>query len=125
MALQLLLVEDKDRTADQILGMLDQSIYAVTRTKDGLGGLNQAKKVRYDIVLIDHKMPIMDGLTLLKNLRECPGYETTPLLFMTTDDAREIEERAVRQGATLVLGKPLDKPQLLNELKRLAPRYVA
>lgn len=125
MALQLLLVEDKDRTAQQLIDMLVESAFVVTRTKDGLGGLNIAKKVSYDVVLIDHKMPIMDGLTLLKNLRECQGYENTPLIFMTTDDPRQVEEKALRQGATTVLAKPIDKQTLLNELKRLAPRHVA
>lgn len=125
MALQLLLVEDKDRTAQQLIDMLAESAFVVTRTKDGLGGLNIAKKVSYDVVLIDHKMPIMDGLTLLKNLRECQGYENTPLIFMTTDDPRQVEEKALRQGATTVLAKPIDKQTLLNELKRLAPRHVA
>lgn len=125
MALQLLLVEDKDRTAQQILDMLSESPFEVTRAKDGLGGLNQAKKVAYDMVIIDHKMPLMDGLTLLKNLRDCEAYQSTPLLFMTTDDPRQVEDKAIRQGATLVLAKPIDKHILLNELKRLVPRHVA
>lgn len=125
MALQLLLVEDKDRTAQQILDMLCESPFEVTRAKDGLGGLNQAKKVAYDMIIIDHKMPLMDGLTLLKNLRDCEAYQSTPLLFMTTDDPRQVEDKAIRQGATLVLAKPIDKHILLNELKRLVPRHVA
>lgn len=125
MTLQLLLVEDKDRTAQQILSILAETPFEVTRAKDGLGGLNQAKKSLYDVVLIDHKMPLMDGLTLLKNLRDVKGYEQTPLLFMTTDDPRQIAEKAVKLGADAVLAKPVEQHMLLTEIQRLAPRHVA
>ncbi|MBA3988981.1 response regulator [Aliidiomarina maris] len=125
MTLQLLLVEDKDRTAQQILSILAETPFEVTRAKDGLGGLNQAKKSLYDVVLIDHKMPLMDGLTLLKNLRDVKGYEQTPLLFMTTDDPRQIADKAVKLGADAVLAKPVEQHMLLTEIQRLAPRHVA
>lgn len=125
MTLQLLLVEDKDRTAQQIMDILADSPFKVTRVKDGLGGLNQSKKALYDVVVIDHKMPLMDGLTLLKNLRESEDYQATPLLLMTTDDPRQLHDKAMRLGADVLLPKPVDGPTLLNELKRLAPRHVA
>lgn len=125
MPLQLLLVEDNDRTAQQILDILADTPYQISRARDGLGGLNQAKKSQFDVVLIDHKMPLMDGLTLLRNLRECAGYKHTPLLFMTTEDPRHVADKANRNGADTVLAKPVQKDTLLNELKRLAPRDVA
>lgn len=125
MALQLLLVEDNDRTAQLILSMLAETPYQVTHAKDGLGGLNQAKKAIYDVVLTDHKMPLMDGLTLLRNLRDCEGYQNTPLLFMTTEDVRQVEDKATRQGADVILAKPLQKEELIGHLRRLAPRDVA
>ncbi|MCC5879323.1 MAG: response regulator [Idiomarina sp.] len=125
MTLQLLLVEDKDPTAQHILNILADTPFQVTRVKDGLGGLNQAKKVRYDVVIIDHKMPLMDGLSLLKNLRDCENYVDTPLLFMTTDDPRQIQHKAMRLGADAVIAKPVDAQVLKSELKRLEPRHVA
>ena len=125
MTLQLLLVEDNDRTAQQIIHILADTPYQVTRAKDGLGGLNQAKKALYDVIVIDHKMPLMDGLTLLRNLRECADYQQTPLLLMTTDDPRQIQDKAKRLGADALMAKPVDAQTLLAELKRLAPRHVA
>lgn len=125
MILQLLLVEDNERTAQHILDMLAETPYQVTHARDGLGGLNQAKKIAYDVVLTDHKMPLMDGLTLLRNLRDCDGYQETPLLFMTTEDVRQVMDKATRHGADVILGKPLQKELLLEQLYRLAPRDVA
>lgn len=125
MTLQLLLVEDNERTAQQIIHILADTPYQVTRAKDGLGGLNQAKKALYDVIVIDHKMPLMDGLTLLRNLRECADYQETPLLLMTTDDPRQLQNKALRLGADTLLAKPIDAKTLLSELNRLAPRHVA
>ncbi|RUO26200.1 two-component system response regulator [Aliidiomarina minuta] len=125
MALNLLLVEDKERTRVQILEILAETPYAVTQAKDGLAGLNKAKKLAFDVVIVDHKMPLMDGLALLRHLREQHSYDKTPILFMTTENVRSLEDKARKLGADAVLGKPVDKQTLLAELKSIAPRRVA
>ncbi|MGX5913584.1 response regulator [Aliidiomarina sp. Khilg15.8] len=125
MALHLLLVEDKARTRAQLMDMLAGTPYQVSVANDGLAGLNQARDRIYDIVLMDHKMPLMDGLALLRHLREQEEYAQTPILFMTTEDVRTVAAKATRLGADAVLAKPLDSKTLLGELKRLAPRDVA
>lgn len=125
MALNLLLVEDKERTRAQIIEILAETPYAVTQAKDGLAGLNKAKSVAFDAVILDHKMPLMDGLALLRHLREQHHYDATPILFMTTEDVRQVEQKARKLGADAVLGKPVTRQALLTELQRLAPRHVA
>jgi two-component system chemotaxis response regulator CheY len=125
MALHLLLVEDKERTRAQIIEILAGTPYQVSVANDGLAGLNHARDRVYDIVLIDHKMPLMDGLALLRHLREQDEYAQTPILFMTTEDVRVVAAKATRLGADAVLAKPVDSKTLLAELNRLAPRDVA
>lgn len=126
MALTLLLVEDNERTRGQILAMLQQSNYRVVVAVDGLDALNQAREQLFDAVLIDHKMPLMDGFTLLKNLREDTQYAHTPLLFMTTSDPKQVADKAARLGADAVLGKPLNADLLLSKLRQFArDRVVA
>lgn len=125
MALSLLLVEDNARTRDHILEILEQTPYQVDVAVDGLDGLNQARRAFYDVVLIDHKMPLMDGLLLVKNLRDEEQYSETPILFMTTSEPEQIRDKAERFGANHVLGKPLNAGELLGKLKQLSPRDVA
>ncbi|WP_194755292.1 response regulator [Aliidiomarina indica] len=125
MALSLLLVEDNARTRDQIMGMLAQTPYQVEIAVDGLDGLNRARKACFDVVLVDHKMPLMDGLLLVKNLRDDADYAQTPILFMTTSEPEQVRKKAERMGADLVLGKPLDSDELLRKLRQLSPRDVA
>lgn len=124
MALSLLLVEDNARTREQILEMLANSGFQVTVAVDGLDGLNRARKECFDLVLLDHKMPLMDGFMLLKNLREEPEYDSTPLVFMTTSEPNQVADKAARFGATLVLGKPLQADVLISNLRDLTKRRV-
>lgn len=126
MALSLLLVEDNERTRTQILSILQKSEFQITVAIDGLDALNQARMGSFDVVLLDHKMPLMDGLTLLKNLRDEPLYANTPLLLMTTAEPKQISKKAERLGANVVLGKPLDAEFLLTKLRHFAlDRVVA
>ncbi|RUO37245.1 two-component system response regulator [Aliidiomarina shirensis] len=124
MALSLLLVEDNARTRENIVQILKQTPFTVTIAVDGLDGLNRAKLEHFDVVLTDHKMPLMDGILLIKNLRDETPYAQTPLLLMTTSDPEQISAKAERCGADLVLGKPLDADLLLFKLRQLTQSSV-
>ncbi|RUO40596.1 two-component system response regulator [Aliidiomarina taiwanensis] len=120
MVLHVLLVDDNARARESVLAMLNPAYFQVTVAEDGLGGLNLAKKQPFDVVLTDHKMPIMDGIALIRNLSELPSYKNTPLCLMTTGDVAQVRERAERVGADHVLAKPLDESllQLLNSYRQ-------
>ncbi|MGM0631381.1 MAG: response regulator [Pseudomonadota bacterium] len=125
MSVSLLVVEDKDKTLQSICTMIEPLGFEVTRARDGLDGLSKAKQKYFDMILLDHKMPVMDGLSLLKNLRELEAYYHSPLLFMSTQDMVEIEPKALKAGATQCLAKPLHEEFLLDTLKTWAVRFVA
>ncbi|KPD20594.1 MULTISPECIES: response regulator [Idiomarina] len=125
MSVSLLVVEDKDKTLQSICTMIEPLGFEVTIARDGLDGLSKAKQQYFDIILLDHKMPVMDGLSLLKNLRELEAYQHSPLLFMSTQDMVEIEPKALKAGATQCLAKPLHEEFLLDTLKTWAVRFVA
>ncbi|RUO73480.1 response regulator [Idiomarina ramblicola] len=125
MSVSLLVVEDKDKTRQSISNAIEPLGFDVTFACDGLDGLSKAKQSYFDIVLLDHKMPVMDGLSLLKNLRELDAYRHSPLLFMSTQDLVEIEPKALKAGATQCLAKPLQQDFLVDTLKAWAVRLVA
>lgn len=125
MTFSLLLVEDNPKTRQRLLDIVEGLDCRVTIAVDGLDGLNQATMNNFDVVLLDHKMPLMDGLSLLKNLREVPAYARTPLILMTTAELENVSRLAERAGATLTLSKPLDAAELRQILQRLAYSDVA
>ncbi|PHR65336.1 response regulator [Pseudidiomarina marina] len=120
MSLQLLLVEDKPATREQLLQIIEQSPFTVSCANDGLDGLNRSKSQHFDVVLVDHKMPLMDGLALIKNLRQSKHYQQTPIILMTTQDAAQVQPLADKAGANLCLPKPVEAQRLLGLLNDLA-----
>lgn len=120
MSLRLLLVEDKPATREQLIKIIERSPFAVNCASDGLDGLNRSKNSHYDVVLVDHKMPLMDGLALIKSLRQIAAYAQTPIILMTTQDANQVQPLAEKAGANLCLAKPVDAERLLGLLNDLA-----
>lgn len=120
MALQLLLVEDKPATRATLLALLEQTAFRVTCANDGLDGLSHAKQGNFDVIIVDHKMPLMDGLTLCRNLRDLSAYRQTPLILLTTQELSQIEPLARKAGADLCLAKPVDGERLLGLLSDLS-----
>lgn len=120
MSLHLLLVEDKPATREQLLQIIAQSPFKVSCANDGLEGLNLSKSEQFHMVLVDHKMPLMDGLALIKSLRQLPAYQAVPILLMTTQDAGQVAPLAEKAGANLCLSKPVDGKRLLELLNDLA-----
>lgn len=120
MTLSLLLVEDKPATRVALLKILAASAFTVTCANDGLDGLKRAKSQSFDAFIIDHKMPLMDGINLIKNIRALAGYQQTPIIFMTTQDIKQVQPLACAAGADLCLAKPLVAEQMIDILEDLA-----
>ncbi|MAD53917.1 MULTISPECIES: response regulator [unclassified Idiomarina] len=125
MTISTLVVDDNANTRADIASSLSHLDIALVFANDGLDGLKQAKESNFDLMIIDHKMPLMDGLTLLKNLRQLEHYHHTPILFVTTQDVTDVEPIALKHGATRCLSKPLDAKFLGDVVTYYTKRSVA
>jgi two-component system chemotaxis response regulator CheY len=64
-------------------------------------------------------MPLMDGITLVKNLRGLPTYATTPILILTTESSDDMKAKGRAAGATGWLVKPFDPVRLVEIVKKV------
>src|SRR5205809_3140756 len=71
----------------------------VTEADDGIDGLRKLASGRFDLILTDINMPIMDGLKLVKRVRSDPAHKDTPIIIITTMDSQKDRQRALRLGA--------------------------
>jgi two-component system chemotaxis response regulator CheY len=91
----------------------------IVEAGDGVDGLKKLSATKFDMILTDINMPIMDGLKLVSLVRSDPNYPSVPIVIITTEGASEDKERAIALGANAYITKPIQTTQILEVAKRL------
>ena len=91
----------------------------VTEADDGVDGLRKLAASRFDIIITDINMPIMDGLKLVKRIRSDAVHRDTPVVIITTEGSTEDRQRALQLGANAYITKPIQAPQVISKVKEL------
>ena len=91
----------------------------VTEADDGVDGLRKLASARYDIIVTDINMPIMDGLKLIQRVRMDATHKDTPIVVITTEGSQEDRQRALQLGANAYITKPIQAPQVIATVKEL------
>jgi len=91
----------------------------VTEADDGVDGLRKLAASKFDLILTDINMPIMDGLKLVKRVRSDPMHKDTPIIIITTEGSTEDRTRALQLGANAYITKPIQAPQVIAKVKEL------
>jgi len=91
----------------------------VTEADDGVDALRKLATARFDLIVTDINMPIMDGLKLIRRVRTDENHKTTPIIVITTEGAEEDRHRALQLGANAYITKPIQAPQVIAKVKEL------
>jgi len=116
---KILAVDDSASMRQMVSFTLKAAGHTVMDAEDGHQALNIAKTQSFDLVLTDVNMPIMDGLTLTKELRTLADYRFTPILILTTEAGKDKKQEGRAAGATGWLVKPFNPDQLLATIKKV------
>ncbi|MTI63776.1 response regulator [Methylophaga sp.] len=115
----ILAVDDSASMRQMVAFTLKGAGHVVTDAEDGKHALEIARQNTYDLVLTDVNMPVMDGLTLTRELRQLPNYRFTPILVLTTEAGPDKKQEGRAAGATGWLVKPFNPEQLLATVKKV------
>lgn len=118
--MRVLLVEDDQPLANMLLRVLREDSYAVDHAADGQEAEWLAFENPYDVIILDLMLPIKDGLTVLKNVRD--GGITTPILILTARDTKDDLVKGLDDGADDYLTKPFSIEELLARMRVLLRR---
>lgn len=120
--IKILLLEDDLLFGETLIDLLEDEGYEVTHTPNGQNALDITFENRFDVYLLDINVPLIDGISLLKELRDAD--DNTPAIFLTSHKDKEMLERGFLSGADDYLTKPFDNDELLLRLKAVLKRSV-
>ncbi len=115
-----LVVDDSQAMRRSIMYALQRlSGMVCTEAQDGAEGLKKLTQGRFDLVLTDINMPLMDGLKLISHIRQATDHRNVPIVVITTESAAADRERAMRLGASAYLVKPVQAKVVLDTVRDL------
>ena len=115
-----ILAVDDSASMRQMVGVTLRSAgYEVIEATDGDEALEFARGRPVDLVLTDVNMPRMDGITLVRELRQLASYKFTPMLVLTTEAGADKKMQGKQAGATGWLVKPFNPDKLLATIAKV------
>ena len=120
MAYRILIIDDSP-TMRQLLSFAVKRLSGVETVDatDGVDGYKKLANGKFDLVLADINMPVMDGLKLVSIIRGNPDYKDIPIVMVTTEGGKEDREKALSLGANAYITKPIQAPNVLSVIKEL------
>ena len=100
---------------------LRQGGFEVVEAEHGQDALNKLQTMTVDLIITDLNMPVMDGITLIRNLRKQPALKSKPILMLTTEGLSSKKEEGKAAGATGWIIKPFDPEKLLQTIAKVLP----
>ena len=115
--LTILVVDDNEEFCQNVKDVLELQDYQVTTARDGFQALLTVKQREFDLVLMDLRMPVMDGVETFKIMKEMSP--NTSVIMVTAFIGDDLNKEALKAGARDVLGKPLDFDKLLALIRQV------
>ncbi len=113
-----ILVIDDDNKATELLKLnLESYGFNVVTATGGREGLDKAFSEPPDAIILDVRMPVLNGWQVCERLKKDPRTEAIPLIFFTAYSQKTDFEKSKKLGADLFLTKPLDTEELVQKIK--------
>ncbi|WP_199065599.1 response regulator [Chitinimonas sp. BJB300] len=115
----ILIVDDSASMRETVKIVLAASGYAVLEAEHGREGVEKLDGRKIHLIVSDVNMPVMDGITFLREVKQMPRYKFTPVVMLTTESSEEMITRGSVSGASAWLVKPFLPAQLVLAVSKL------
>ena len=123
--MNILFIEDDRMNRRVVRDMLDVAGASMTEAESAEEGLKLIDEQAFDLVLVDLRMPGMDGFTAIGHIRARPDAKAAlPIIVVTADTAADLRERCLEAGADDLLFKPVAMDALFDSIGRLMARGI-
>ena len=117
----ILVVDDMPENRAMLAEMLGQLGFGILQASDGAEGVELASAMQPDLILMDVRMPVMDGLVATQRIREVTALASVPIIAVSAGVAPEEQARSLAAGANGFLAKPVDHDELMRTIARHLP----
>ena len=115
----ILVVDDEKDLVEIVESHLDEAGYRIVTAEDGIEGLEVAHREKPNLIILDIKMPRMNGLEMLEALRRTPGLETIPVLMLTAQGrSTNIFEADALRAVDFII-KPFTQADLFSAVRKV------
>jgi len=118
MSKNILVIDDSGAQRKVVRLALESGKYNVREAEDGKDALSKLAPDLH-LIICDVNMPVMDGLTFVKEIKALPDYKSLPIIMLTTESQEEMREKGMELGVRAWLNKPFSMEQLLGAVERL------
>jgi signal transduction histidine kinase/DNA-binding response OmpR family regulator len=115
---RVLLVEDNELNREVALGLLEDAHMAIDQAENGEVAVRMVRTGKYELVMMDMQMPVMDGIAATKAIRSNPQFKTLPIIAMTANVMATDREKCFEAGMNDHVSKPIDPDELFAALMR-------
>ncbi len=120
----ILIVDDERDILDLIEYNLKKEGFVVVTAEDGEEGIERARQIKPDLVLLDIMMPKMGGLEVIDLMRQDSNLKDIPVIFLTARSDEKTEVKGLDRGADDFLTKPISTTKLVSRIKAVLRRYA-
>jgi len=117
---RVLIVDDEEGFRDGVADLLVMEGYEVSVARDAVEAIRVLPEFRPDLMLLDLRMPHLDGEAFLRGMTGLPASKQVPVVLISAKE--DVAQIATRTGAAGYLSKPFESAQLLSLLERLLPQ---
>lgn len=122
MKAKILYIEDNEQNLYLVRFLLEKHGYEVYAAMDGQEGIDSAGQARPDLILLDIQLPLMDGYTVARKLRENPDLADVPIVAVTSYAMTGDREKALASGCNGYIEKPINPDTFIQQVEQHLPR---
>ena len=116
---RVLIVDDEEGFRDGVADLLGMEGYEVSVARDAVEAVRVLPEFRPEVILLDLRMPHLDGESFLRGMGGLPASKRVPVVLISAKE--DLQQIALRTGAAGYLSKPFEAPQLLSLLEKVLP----
>jgi len=117
MAKKVLIIDDEKDIVKMVTYRIKNAGYEVFAEFDGLKGLERAKEIKPDLIILDLRMPVLDGAEVCKAIRQDPQIKNTPIILLTASHLGDNIEKPFGMEVNDFIVKPYEPEELLAKIK--------